>query len=738
MARKKTPEELRREREKKLFGNTSTIDGFIDDARRTDPTTILPQPQISPSTKSLNQIKNDVRLEQMVSETTTAQQLSQITNQQLGQLQNTTGSFSPSMGGLPSMLAGAMLGGAPFSPDQRTMSPLGETIKPIHRSPLPTDAWSRGDPEVEGDWLNTLLMGGTLGTLGWAGKDIYSTYNRKQAEKLLARAAGVEDPPFKVRKPTSKKAQMRSRLNPMRWMTAGKKIPLTSTGKRKPYPVQEYTTPEGEPMTRKEALIKADEWVEEKKAEEFKERYGQEGQEKSTKPKKEGGLWQKTKEAIVGKDPVPFKNMTHDQINDFLVKEGMEPVPKEDGITKARDKLTELGYGDVTPEATKPEKPRVKMNPDGTFSPVEEKPKMGPEVAPEPVYDKPMHPRDAWVKNQVDKHISEVIEKSAASGNPLTEAEIAERRVARAQQWNQVKPDVVNKAMEQELIKIGQTKGWTAAAAHHTANTLHKSGRPFNEMELQKMGEALEMQAAGKGIRAETRVGMGMGGTDFSQVRTQLAAEAAAARNMARNPVRAGMSAAAVAALPETVPAAVRGAGGILESRPEWMGGRGAGALTDWGADTPGAAGGFAYDVGAATANVGKGLVDFAGNLLPFRPGGGGMFGSGIDPSLSPRHMANVFAGPTIRALGGDTSALEGSIDYGYGTGARNITGDWEVPTDPGAAGRFVEDWRGVPGDLRTMARPITDPLNDFVDSLIRKDAPVPSSPYFGGASRYR
>jgi len=159
---------------------------------------------------------------------------------------------------------------------------------------------------------------------------------------------------------------------------------------------------------------------------------------------------------------------------------------------------------------------------------------------------------------------------------------------------------------------------------------------------------------------------------------------------------RAG-AAAAIAALPETLPAAWRGMKGIWKSRPEWMGGQGAGDLMQpygqgWQSKgqfsdgTAAAYGDLGIDLALQGGNIAKGLGDFVADFVPWRAGGGGLFGTGYDPSIPIRHGANIVVGPSLRQFGGvDTSSLEGAIGAPEG-GQHHLLGDWQVPTDPDTA----------------------------------------------------
>ena len=179
--------------------------------------------------------------------------------------------------------------------------------------------------------------------------------------------------------------------------------------------------------------------------------------------------------------------------------------------------------------------------------------------------------------------------------------------------------------------------------------------------------------------------------------KTDLAVEGQKPSTKLRGMVRGAGAAAAIAALPETLPAAWKGMKGIWKSRPEWMGGQGAGDLMQpygqgWQSKgqfsdgTAAAYGDLGIDLALQGGNIAKGLGDFVADFVPWRAGGGGLFGTGYDPSIPIRHGANIVVGPSLRQFGGvDTSSLEGAIGAPEG-GQHHLLGDWQVPTDPDTA----------------------------------------------------
>lgn len=826
MARKKTPEELRLERERKSkgFGGTSMIDGFVDDARRNNPTTILPQPQVSTAQRPLNSITNDARLQQTISNAKFDSQARAL-----------RGMTSPPSG-MPGVVGvGIGTGGGGANNQLALRNQIGNPNTTADdwfnqgTYTTPDDPWSWGD-SMRG-------AGGITGAAlsAKAMHEAYSGNKRRGENKLLADAAARGELRTASGKPTNSMAK-RGWFNPMRYTGRGKGT--------KPTGAPQYYNSQGVRLSTEDALEIARQGKVNMKAER-----GPNILQRATS--KAGDFVKGKKAPPPAKDLLltpdsPIEGMSMKQKNEFIKLNGGKTVRTHADADMA---LNKLGYdtGGISPaavEAPTPEaveaKPEAKTKGLGQSgeavldSRMKDLSRANPDMSPEDLAVRKNQMRDAILEQsrinpeQTKRFMElEALElnpgrmtesittnqdgspKLKPDGTPYTreekvriaeqiqnrnnilkemnagdistadaarrEAEMAETRriveeatlrpsenisdstikpgepdwkmgergrilynsdmgyvefkdlsladmnemntkrfggkrpkgkgtdTPRSRSYNDAtrKWVTMNRTFDQVDLKEQNRRLKNLGAKRFDYTRPQDAVKAFKKIELelktQQVNEARAREARmakNKG-GGSIRMGSVLGGVDPSQIKAQARAELAAAKRM--GPVKGAGAAAAVAALPETLPAAWEGAKGIFESRPEWMGGRGAGDLMQpfsgqgLNENTLPAYARAGYDVGAGAANVGKGFTDFVGNLLPWRPGGGGIGGTGFDPTLGSRHIANVLAGPTIRAFGGDTSALEGAIDYGSGTGSRNITGDWEVPTNPDDAQRFFD-----------------------------------------------
>ena len=673
MARKKTPEELRLERERgsKGFGGTSTIDDFVDDARRNNPTTILPQPQVTNQQRSLNQLNNDARMDEMVTSAKNQYQMSQLRNM-----------TRPNLG----------------------FQGIGGPVRQGDFSAVP-DFERHKEPITGGDMLRTaaLTTGVGLGTT-WFGSMIRE-HNRKSTNKWLNEIAGHPNSPINVSDPTIETTR-RSWYNPRG--LAPEAVPWMESGRKRRIPVYEYTDLNGNPIAQEEAIELAKQYEASEK--------GKKG--KPGTPAREGGIVQRTGEFLRGKrTAAPEAEAPIEEI---------KPVESKAPEVKPVERSEPIGVEGEGP-IEKPIKGQSEM-----FD-------MGPEPAPEPIYDKSTNPRDAWVQNQVDTYVNDKIAKNAEAGRTLTEAEIDNLRKARAQQWHQVKPEVLNKAMERELIKIGQTKGWAAAAAHHTANSLNpKTGKPFNEMEINAMGEALEMRAAGQAIRA------GQGAKGEVKKPSSGASGASGARRAFVNPSAYGLGQGQFLNPEANIRALTRGGVGPTASRVGLL--AMAPEMINQGIDTAqehfinprdaaldeaiGSPGPTSYDMASAVPGTMAGVGDFLGSLVDFtRPaqGGGVEFNTGIGAN-----WYNPTIGSSIRL--GDRLGIPPAISNPFGLPQKlegathpSLFSDM-LPNIPGSSrggswGGLADEWRGagaaVGGRVEEGLNRGKETLNDYVDSLI-------------------
>ena len=773
MARRKKKNELQ-----DIYGSerdTSTISGFVDDARQNNPTTILPRPQVSNQQRSLNQLSNDARMDEMVASAKNTYQMSQLRNMTRR---------------LPLGFQG--IGGRSSLGDytsSRIAIGAGKPIEDVVTSNIPR--WSRLEQPMTGtDYWNTLKMLGFLGGSAALATEGVRTYNRNTLNAQLKEVAGMPDAPFQMSKPSTD-VTTRSRVNPRRYIPEA--VPLLDTGKKKRRPTWEFTNPEGKPITRGEAIELARNWKASQSEGPIKDNW-----KKATKIG--GSVVKGVGKVIPGASKRAEAKAAKATAEDGLKSYDYEAIDSEGKKTKGQIRAVNSDAAisnirqkglfpttiiEMTPEAAataeakaavEAEAPIEKVKPVESKAPkvepaggepirVQGEPRfrssggqgelfdMGPEVAPKPIYDKSMNPKDAWIKNQIDAYVNESVEQAKRGGKTLTEAEIAERRAARTQQWHQVNPKTIDKAMGNELNKIAKKQGWTAAAAHHMANTLNpRTGQPFTQAELGKIGLELERKSVGEQIRMEPEPKKPSG----TRPGFPRAAAAPGARRGMVNPSAFGLGQgqflnpkANLQALTKGGVRPTMGRGFTLAMAPEMINQTidtvqehlidPRDAALDEAIGSPGAT---SYDAASAVPGTIAGIGDFLvslGDVARPAQGGGLEFNTGLganwyNPTIGGAvKLANRFRTPM--GWGVPTFGLPEQLE---GATHPSIFSDM-IPDIPGSArggswGGLADQWRGVPEDLGTIAgaigAPAKESLNDFVDGLINFRPPTPGGGY--------
>ena len=701
--------------------DTTTISGFVDDARQNNPTTILPRPQFSNQERSLNQLSNDARMDEMVTSAKNQYQMSQLRNMTRPQV----GPFPAGIGSDTSNVINSRIDAGAGVPIENIVR--GKATAESRRPNIPTYEYPEQSLDG-GDIGNTIKLLGYLGISTAAAVEIIRNYNRTNTDSDLKKAAKATDAPFEMSKPTTVVTE-RSKINPRRWTPEA--VPLVDSGKMKRRPHREYKDLEGNPITRKEAAELARNWNAAQSEGFLRDKVG--------KPLKAG--------VKVAAKVVPDR---------WKGKKAETAEAKAEAEAKAAVEAEAAVEGEGLVEESKPvesdKAPEVKPAEGGEPVRVEgegkvEKPlkgqgelfDTGPVVAPEPIYDRSMHPAEAFVKNQVEKHVNREIARYAEEGRTLTEAEIDNLRRSRTQVWDLVEPEMLKKAMEHEVRRIAKTKGWLAATESIYANTLNpRTGQPLTSSQLEGMSEALEKQAIGQEIRQAEQA-------------AKAAKNPPGARRAFANPSAFGFGQGQFLNPKANLQALTKGGVGStmtkgigLAMTPEMIN-QGIDftkqnlidprdAALDEAIRSPGAT---SYDMASAVPGTIAGVGDFLASLGDFSspvPSGetGNLPGIGSIGGLefNPGYLANLY-NPTVGATARLSSRL-GGPDFGLphelkGATHPTIFSDM-VPNIPGSAqggswGGLADQWRGVPEDLGTIGRyaggRAKETLDGFVDSLI-------------------
>lgn len=294
--------------------DTSTIDGFVKDARRNNPTTILPQPQVSTAQRPLNSITNDANLQQTISNAKF--------NNQARALRGMT---------RPNPLGFAGIGQNPNSGVDPWFN------EGVHTTP--DDPWTWGD-------TGSGLLG--LGVVGGGLKAMHESYSgtkRRGQNKILENAVGRGH--LRTEIPARPGEVSRGWFNPMRYTGRGQGT--KSTG------APQYYSPEGVKLSPEQALDVARQSKADMKAE------------------RGPGILQratsKVGDVVGGKKPPaptpdlllspdkPISEMTMAQKNEFLKLNGEKGVRKHSDADKIFNRLgyDTGGIGSDAVEAPTPE-----------------------------------------------------------------------------------------------------------------------------------------------------------------------------------------------------------------------------------------------------------------------------------------------------------------------------------------------------------------------------------------------